>query len=132
MLGAVSSVVYAQTVLPQSVLQCGACTTKDDCSSGLECRGGLCQRENAADFCNPLRSDNLVDIVDRVITIAFWVALSISPIPIIYAGFLFVTAGGQSKNIDTAKSMLLWTVIGLVVIMMARGIVPVLRNLFGI
>ena len=50
------------------------------------------------------------------------VALPFIAIFIIYAGFLFVTAQGNEKKLETAKKTLLWAVVGGVVVIGAYAI----------
>ena len=42
---------------------------------------------------------------------------------IVYAGFLYLTGFASEENIDKAKKILMWSVIGLIVIFMAYAIV---------
>jgi len=47
---------------------------------------------------------------------------------VIYAGIMFATAAGDAEKTKTAKSMLLWSVIGGVVIILAYGILMFATN----
>lgn len=51
---------------------------------------------------------------------------------IIYAAFKFLTAGGDEKNIETAKQQLIYAIIALAVAMLATGIVKVLKQFLGV
>lgn len=77
---------------------------------------------------NPLRVDSLAEIIDSIINIIFRIALGITPLMIIYGGFLFVTGGGNPDQISKGKRLLMWTVIGLVVIIISKGLVSLLQT----
>lgn len=49
-------------------------------------------------------------------------------IAIIYSGFLFVTAQGNTAKLETAKKAFLWTAIGTIVLLGAWVIAQVIQN----
>lgn len=115
---------------------------KDPCpSAGLECRNdpipnddkqqGVCQEPGKTQICNPLGSAGLTDIVNNILTILFNFALVLAPLMIVVAGIMFVTAGGSPDRLSTAKRILIWTVVGFVIILIARGLIVVLRAMIG-
>lgn len=52
-------------------------------------------------------------------------------IMLIYAGITFITANGEEDAIKKARSMILWSVVGIVVIMLSFAIVRVVMNAGG-
>ena|SRR3989344_2775856 len=81
---------------------------------------------------NPLNACNLTDLIDKIINFIFVIALAITPIMVIVGGFMFVTGGGDPAKITQGKQLLLWTVIGLTVILLAKGLVAVLTSVLEI
>lgn len=69
---------------------------------------------------NPL-ANNVNSITDFVREVLGNIVLPIGSIVvvffIIYAGYLFVTAGGNEKKLETAKKTLLWVLIGSAVLL---------------
>lgn len=47
---------------------------------------------------------------------------------IIYAGVLFVTAQGDEKQIEKAKKMIMWSIVGMIVVMFSFAIVKVVAG----
>ena len=86
---------------------------------------------NTTCICNPLQSDKFTDIVNNVLTILFNFALVLTPIMVVIAGIMFVTAAGDPSRVSRAKQILIWTAVGFVVILVARGLVLVLRTIIG-
>jgi len=78
-------------------------------------------------FVNPLKGTSdfaglIVKILDTVIKIGIPVLVLF----IVYAGFLFVTAQGNTTKIDEAKSALWWAVLGGAVLLGAKAIAAVI------
>jgi len=116
---------------------CGSCSTDTDCDGPLVCQGavggtqGVCQETDTIRICNPLQTENLTDIVDNILNLLFNFALVLTPLMVVVAGVMFVTAGGDPNRISTAKRILLWTAVGFVIILLAKGLIAVLRAIIG-
>ena len=110
---------------PSTPGQCsGFCSTlgtdnPQDAPDGITC------------ICNPLRSTNIADIIKNIVTLLFNFALVLTPVMVVVSGIMFVTAAGDPGRISTAKSILLWTAVGLVIIILSRGLVAVLATIIG-
>jgi sterol desaturase/sphingolipid hydroxylase (fatty acid hydroxylase superfamily) len=63
----------------------------------------------------PVRIGNIIQVILGLLGV-------ILVLIIIYAGFLWMTAGGEEKNVDKAKDWIKNAVIGLVIIMSAYAI----------
>ena len=57
-------------------------------------------------------------------------ALVVAPFLFIAAAFYFFTAAGQTEKINRARNLIFWTVIGLIVILVARGLFAYLATIF--
>ncbi len=72
---------------------------------------------------NPISSDTFTELIGRIIDFLFVLGMAVAPIMLIIAGFFFVTAQGRPEKIETAKKMILWTLIGLGIIIGAKGLI---------
>ena len=72
---------------------------------------------------NPIGAENFGQLVDRIIDIFFTIALYVTPLMIVIAGLLFVTAAGNPNQVQTAKNVLLYSLVGFLIILVAKGIV---------
>lgn len=70
-----------------------------------------------------LGSDDPRSLASRIINIALSILSIIAVALVIYAGFLWMTSGGDEDKIDKAKRTLKNAVIGLIIILVAWGIV---------
>jgi hypothetical protein len=82
----------------------------------------------SAKLVNPLKSQSIMELILKVIDILLVFALPIIILYIMYAGFLFVTAAGNSEKIGSAKNALLSAIIGGVIVLGARVIVDIIQG----
>jgi len=80
-------------------------------------------------FQNPLEADTFEELIDNVIDFLFNIALVLVPLMLIIGGFLFVTAGGNISQIDQAKRLIGWAVVGLIIVLLAKGLVDLLLEI---
>lgn len=79
-----------------------------------------------------LANEELTDIIGNIISAVLVFLGVIALIIIIYAGFLWMTAGGNSDQVDKAKKWMINGFIGLVIILAAYAIVNfVIEELLG-
>ena len=57
-----------------------------------------------------------------------WAIGIISIIMIIFAGFKYITSGGESSNVSGAKNTLIYAIVGLVLVVLAQVIVKVVLS----
>lgn len=81
---------------------------------------------------NPLASDDVSDIVKGIWKFVYMVAIAIVPLMAIVAGFMFMTAGGNPEKVNQAKNLLLWLAVGVAVVLLAGGIVQLIRKIMGV
>ena len=62
----------------------------------------------------------------------FGIVIIIAFVMLLVAAVNFMTAGGDEAKVETARRMLLYGVIGVAVALLARAILLVVANLFGI
>lgn len=62
-------------------------------------------------------------VLDRITNVMFTVALIVAVIFFIIAGYLFIMAQGEPEKFETAKKTVLYTAIGVVVVICAKGVV---------
>lgn len=78
---------------------------------------------------NPIVHDTFEELIIAIINFLFTVALVIAPLMIIVGAFHFLTAAGDPKGVETGKKIIIYTLIGFVVILLARGIVEMIRGI---
>jgi len=71
---------------------------------------------------NPLGTDNLGEVIARIISIFTGVSGSIALLMFVYGGFLWLTSAGDSGKVETGRKAMVWAVIGLIIIFGAYAI----------
>lgn len=81
---------------------------------------------------NPLASDDVADIVKGIWKFVYMLAIGIVPLMAIVAGFMFMTAGGNPEKVNKARDLLLWLAVGTAIVLLAGGVVQLIRKIMGV
>lgn len=81
---------------------------------------------------NPIAATDFKDLINSIIDFLFTVSLFIVPIVIIIGGFFFITAAGNTSQIETGKRLVLYAIIGFLIIIVAKGLAQVILDIFNI
>ncbi len=89
---------------------------------------GVCQSSTAqtSSTCQPGNSDPIAGpngIITKVARILAWVTGIVAVFMVMAGGFMYITSGGDSNKIATAKNMIIYAAIGIVVVGLAQIIV---------
>ncbi len=68
-------------------------------------------------LCNPIRFPNFIDFMLALVNVAVQYGAVLIVFFIVYAGFKFVVAQGNSEKVSEAKKMLTWIVVGAFVLL---------------
>ena len=107
-------VVSAQTSPIKSGLSCGT-----EFETGRIEGGGECTAPGGAGGA----TNRIEDIVKLIINIFSWIVGIIAVIMIIVGGLKYITSGGDSGNVGSAKNTILYAVVGLIVVALSQFIV---------
>jgi cytochrome bd-type quinol oxidase subunit 2 len=110
--------VVAHAASGDDIQSCLAQGSSLQISSGSNCSGG--NTSGGTKKVNQLITD-AVNIFSAIVGV-------ISVIMIIFGGFKYITSGGDSNNVSSAKNTIIYAVIGLVVVAMAQFIVQFVLN----
>jgi len=80
---------------------------------------------------NPVTATSLPDFIDVIANWLLSIALVLTPIFIVIAGIILMTASGDPGRVSTGKRMLFWTVIGFLIILLSRALVTIIRSVVG-
>lgn len=94
--------------------------TKDAICDGIGATGGNCNAKPAEDSVN--------NLVATIINVFSWIVGVIAVIFVIYGGFRYITSGGDSNKVSSAKNTILYAIVGLVIVALAQVIVVFVLN----
>lgn len=81
---------------------------------------------------NPVKADNLTELLADIANFIFIIAIPIAVIAILISGIKYLTAGGNEDKINSARRALVWTAVGLVIILIGKGIISVIQSLLSV
>ncbi len=83
-------------------------------------------------FNNPLGVDSFQELIKIIGDKLLIIAIPIAVIFIIWAGIRFVVSKGEKGEIDAAKKMLWYTIIGLAVIFIGKGFITLITDILNL
>ena len=87
---------------------------------------------NAAVSLTPIISKtNIWDIIESVIDFVFTISIPIAGIMLLIAGYFFITSAGDPEKITAAKKLILYITIGLLVVLLAKGLIIAFKDALG-
>jgi len=114
---AIFSIDFALVASPATKAQAAYDPTSQVCQSAGRPEGPVCVATNQ----DPVSGSN--GIINTTANIIAWVGGFIAVFMIIFSGFRFITAGGDSGKVASARNTIIYSSIGLIVIVVARIIV---------
>lgn len=88
-------------------------------------------KEKAASKLNPSGIWTIDNLMSRGINAMVIFMGTIALALIIYAGFMWMTAGGNESKIEKARTIMIWTLLGTVAIGASYGFVRFIIGIFG-
>ncbi|MDR3519574.1 MAG: pilin [Candidatus Pacebacteria bacterium] len=84
---------------------------------------------SAGKICNPLgaSSTSIPALIQQLLKGAITLGIPVVALAIVYSGFLFVAARGNSEKLTKAKDSLLWTIVGAAVLLGAWAIAQMIQ-----
>ena len=77
--------------------------------------------------------NSIPDIIDNLLNWVIWpVFFGLSVIMFIYAGILFVAAGGDPSKISSAKKAVLWAIVGIIVAIAGFSATNIISGILGV
>lgn len=82
-------------------------------------------------LCNPLKAETFEELIDNLINFVFQIAVVLAPLLIIIGGLYVIFAAGDPYKVERGKKIILWTIIGFVIVLLAKAIGGIIRYLLG-
>lgn len=75
-----------------------------------------------------IQSDNLIEVILGWVRVILTLVGTLAFVAFVWAGFLYITSFANEENAEKAKKILIWTAIGIVVILLAYTFTSALIN----
>ena len=83
------------------------------------------------DFGNPVAKESGEDVVSGIVNFIYIGALISVTIIILIAAFFFLTSGGDPTKRRKAQDVMLYSLFGLLIILLSKTIVVIIRQIMG-
>lgn len=81
---------------------------------------------------NPIKYDTFAELIEGILDFIFRIALILTPLLIIIGAFYIITAVGDPEKIKTGKRVIIYTLIGFLIIIIARGLIALVQSIIGV
>ncbi len=92
--------------------------------------GGNNAANSVIELPNPLRISRIDDIVGLIINGLIFVAIPVVTLMVLIGAFQMLFSGGDPAKFENGKKTILYAVIGLVVIIVSRGVADIVVSIF--
>ena len=79
----------------------------------------------------PITVTTIPDLINTITDWAFYIGVVLAPLMILVGAFYFMTAAGDPNKIATGKKIILWTIVGLAIILFSKGIISIIESGLG-
>lgn len=81
---------------------------------------------------NPLNAENFQELVYNIINFLFKISLPVGALMITISAFHFLTSGGDPKKVKTARDIIIWTIVGIIILFLSVAIADAVKNMLGV
>lgn len=81
---------------------------------------------------NPLNVDTFEQLIYNIVNFLFWISLPVGALMIVFAAFYFLTSAGDPAKIKTAKDIIFWTIVGIIVLFLSVAILAAIKEMLEI
>jgi len=110
----------APAVLPTAIAHADCTNTGNQIATGA---GGASGNDFTCGGETGVSDSSISTLAKRIVNVFSIVVGAVSIIMIIYGGFRYITSGGASERVGSAKNTLIYAIIGLVIVALAQVIV---------
>jgi hypothetical protein len=125
---ATAVMMFSGLFMPFALANVSASITSNLCqgsNSAADTPGSNCGDGTSSSAQTETALGNVAKNITKIFTI---IVGAISVIMIIYGGFRYITSGGASDKVGSAKNTLIYAIIGLIIVALANVIVSVVIN----
>lgn len=80
----------------------------------------------------PIEATSIPAVLEGLSNFIFTLVLYLLPLLIVIGGIFFVTAAGNPEKIEKGKKIIIYSLIGFVIILVAKGLISLMKQVLGI
>jgi len=74
------------------------------------------------------QTSDISTLASNIVNFLIWLAIPITAILIVYAGFLYITSAGNEEKVKTAQKALIWAIVGFAVVLIASSVPAIIQE----
>lgn len=90
--------------------------------------GGSTGGTSGSGLQNPIETDSFAELLESIADWILNIGLVLAPLMIVIGGIMFITAAGEPEKVKSAKNLLIYAAIGLIIILLAKSLVEIITN----
>ncbi|MGB9598866.1 MAG: pilin [Minisyncoccales bacterium] len=118
---------------------CKSCKSDADCGNNCKCIGaqqdkgvpGECQPKLSIYICPLTKHEDIKSFINEINNWIFYLALATAPLLFIVGAFYIFTSAGETGRIKKGKQIIIWTIIGLGVILFAKASISIMMSILS-
>ncbi len=81
---------------------------------------------------NPLEADTFWELMEDIVRFLFQLSLFVGALMIVVSAYYFLTSGGDPEKIKTAKNIIIWTLVGIIVLFLSVALTRAITDMLGV
>jgi len=81
---------------------------------------------------NPLKADTFWELMENIVRFLFQLSLFVGALMIVVSAYYFLTSGGDPEKIKTAKNIIIWTLVGIIVLFLSVALTQAITEILGV
>jgi len=75
---------------------------------------------------------SIVELVETLVNWFFWILMAVAVFMLLFAAFNWLTSAGNEEKVTSARKMLIWAIVGIIIALISKGLIEVIKNLVGV
>lgn len=80
---------------------------------------------------NPLAATSFPEFIDSLLDFVFYLSIAVVPVMLIIGAFNIMTSMGESRKYNRGKDIILYSLLGIAIIFLAKGLVVLIKSIIG-
>ncbi|MBI4119887.1 MAG: hypothetical protein HY454_00285 [Parcubacteria group bacterium] len=81
---------------------------------------------------NPIDAENFTAIIVKIADWASAIAVPLMALVVLFAGYTYLTSGGNADQVTRANKTLTWAVAGFIIVLLAKSAAVLIKNILGV
>ncbi len=80
---------------------------------------------------SPIAATTLEELFDNIINFLFYLVMALVPIMIIWAALMIASAAGKAEQVNKGKTIILWSLLAVAIVLLAKGLPAIIKSILG-